>query len=219
MRSHLDTPQSFLALQQAIKTGWCCANIVRKEISFSPFILDTFGLENHTLSLEEFMNLLPPDSLEDTRSLLKEFMLYPDNYNEFFMLRGPEGYLKVRIRADKKWINPSGETCIKGTLEILDSTRMAEYEIPQATLFLDRFLSWQRSFTRILPGLSDPADEYEVVPHLLDLLRKNFGAEYVHIYSLDLELQRYSCIYESVADPLHSLKNSYNIKNCITGVG
>ncbi len=208
MSSDIDNMRSFSILQETAKVGLWRANINKRELIISAFLVKLFGLKSEVLTFDTFIELLYPGTREDILKSLRDLALYSGRYDRKLLLKTPNGYIPVHIRASKQEVNKAGEIITEGILQCLEHTGDDPEWMDSAQVSLDRLLSWQKSVTQTLLGLLDDSNNNVAIQSMLGLILENFSGDHAYIFSFDHKRQIFSCVYEAVANGIMPLRNT-----------
>ncbi len=192
-------------LQQTAKVGWWRADLDKRTLSFSDYLVQLLGLKSDTVDFDRFATLANPDARLETLAGLKKLVSSPEGFDENFMLSTVDGFRWLRMKAARRDVATG---LVEGIMQYIDQVPGSQVDEESSTASLDKLLGWQTSVTRTLLGLLDNASDQNVVQTMLDMVRENYGANHAYICVFDHQQRTFDCLFESVdkqTTPIKSL--------------
>lgn len=85
-------------IQEAAKIGWWKADMTKRMLIFSSYLVRLFGIESDEISFDTFKTLIYPDDREQTMTRCYNLLLYQDEQEEVIRLNTIYGYQPICIK-------------------------------------------------------------------------------------------------------------------------
>ncbi len=187
----------FQLLSSVGQIGWWEADFATGEYLCSEYVCNLFGLEDNTMTFQQFGELIREDyRCRITRELLSIEEI--EVYEQTFPVYSTRGIVWIRSRLGEKWLAEDGHPKAFGIVQLVDTPKTQSDDILKQ---FNELLFRQHTVSHSLRNFMKDKSLSEVISGVLkDVLELFHGGRVYIVEYNDVEYRTQSCTYEVVAD-------------------
>lgn len=187
----------FQLLSSVGQIGWWEADFATGEYLCSEYVCNLFGLEDNTMTFQQFGELIREDyRCRITRELLSIEEI--EVYEQTFPVYSTRGIVWIRSRLGEKWLAEDGHPKAFGIVQLVDTPKTQSDDILKQ---FNELLFRQHTVSHSLRNFMKDKSLSEVISGVLkDVLELFHGGRVYIVEYNDAEYRTQSCTYEVVAD-------------------
>lgn len=126
----------FDKLQEATNTGWWSANISKRQLKLSSYLMKLLETDSEEISFKELKKRVHPNALKFSFSEVRDLLLYLGNSEEVLLIKTIHGYSNIYIRHTEISVKENGDTWVEGFAKALkEKNNSVQKDIQQDFLY------------------------------------------------------------------------------------